>query len=398
MIRLVVLTLAAFGLFSTLVFAQEFEEIDLPKYWRGGAFINQFNNKLMQCLGGTRYDDGLIFSISHAPDKNWTIVLSRQGWQGDGESDVDVRYRFNKNRWIKASGRSVSPEALILVTSDDSDFMVNFRRRSVLEVEVYGKRIPLNLAGTTKLTDALRQCVASRIPEDYDPEGNLAEDAHASGTGIIVSPDGYILTNNHVIEECKAVHIMRNGHEPATATVVQTDAENDMALLKVDTIFAPHEVAVFRAGNALKYGESISVFGFPLAGALSTGGNFVLGNVTALSGLSDDDKYVQISAPVQPGNSGGPLLDSSGLLVGVVTMRISDIAVMRATGAVPQNINFALKRGIAINFLELNEIDYEWATPEDPLDPTEIADKSVQFSVQIACNIGNPYKDLAQLQ
>lgn len=398
MIRLIILALATFGLMSASTYAQKFEEIELPRYWRGGAYTSQFNDKFLHCVAATGTSDGLLFLVSLSDRNDWILSISSGEWLGDSESDVDIRYRFNRSRWVKATARSISPETVMLVASDSSDFIENFRRRSVLEVEIYGKRIPLSLSGTTKLTDALRQCVTAHVPEDYDPNSNLVEDAEVAGTGIMISSDGYVLTNNHVVEECEAVHIVRNGQEAITATIEHTDAENDIALLKVDATFAPHEIAAFRAGRALRHGEPVYVFGYPLAGALSAGGNFVLGNVTALSGLLDDERYVQISAPVQPGNSGGPLLDSSGLLVGLVSMRIDDIAVMRATGALPQNINFALKRGPTINFLEQNDVDYNWTTTVKSLDPTDIADKSVQFSVQVACNLADPLKDMAKLQ
>src|ERR1700730_17779896 len=78
----------------------------------------------------------------------------------------------------------------------------------------------------------------------------------------------------------------------------------------------PTTFASLRSGVHL--GERVALFGFPLAGLLATSGNFTLGNVTAVAGLGDDTRIIQISASVQPGNSGGPLLDYSGNVVGVV--------------------------------------------------------------------------------
>src|SRR4029079_10829288 len=93
----------------------------------------------------------------------------------------------------------------------------------------------------------------------------------------------------------------------------------------------------------VRAGEAIAVYGFPLAGVLSSTGNVVSGNVTALTGLGDDVRYFQISAPIQPGNSGGPLMDYSGLVVGIVNAKLNDLAFAKTTGDLPQNVNFAIK-------------------------------------------------------
>ncbi len=104
----------------------------------------------------------------------------------------------------------------------------------------------------------------------------------------------------------------------------------------------------------MRQGEDIVVYGFPLPGVLSSGGNVSTGNVTALTGLGDDSRFLQISAPVQPGNGGGPLLDRSGNVVGVVVSKLNALSVASATGDVPQNVNFAIKASVALAFLELS--------------------------------------------
>jgi S1-C subfamily serine protease len=90
--------------------------------------------------------------------------------------------------------------------------------------------------------------------------------------------------------------------------------------------------------------------GYPLSGLLSSDANVSVGNVSALAGLRDDSRYLQISAPVQPGNSGGPLLDASGHLVGIVTAKLDAVRLARFTGDIPQNVNFALKTEVARTF------------------------------------------------
>ena len=108
-----------------------------------------------------------------------------------------------------------------------------------------------------------------------------------------------------------------------------------------------------------RLGESVEAFGYPLADILSTSGNFSLGNISALSGLGDDSRYLQISAPVQPGNSGGPLLDQRGNLVGVVSSKLNALNVMlQKEGDIPQNVNFAIKASVAATFLQSNNVKF----------------------------------------
>lgn len=102
-----------------------------------------------------------------------------------------------------------------------------------------------------------------------------------------------------------------------------------------------------------RLGESVASYGFPYAGLLSSSGNFTLGNVTSLSGMNDDSRFIQISTPVQPGNSGGPLLDMSGSVIGVVEGGLNAIAMMQAGGNVPQNVNFAFRRASSSIFYRL---------------------------------------------
>src|SRR5258706_2924025 len=121
-----------------------------------------------------------------------------------------------------------------------------------------------------------------------------------SGTAFFVSNNGEALTNAHVVENCQQIRV-----SGAPAKLLARDTTNDLALLATDL----HPTQWARWRQSVRLGEDVVVYGFPLAGVLSSGGNVVTGNVTALAGLGDDSRYLQISAPVQPGNSGGPLLD-----------------------------------------------------------------------------------------
>jgi len=206
-----------------------------------------------------------------------------------------------------------------------------------------------------------------------EPEGNRF------GTGFVVSSQGHILTNNHVVAGCRAL-TTRQGKP---LHVLSRNASSDLALLQAD--FAPGSVAVFRAGPSPKLGDSVVAFGFPLPGLLSSDGNVSAGILSATSGLQNDVRFVQISAPVQPGNSGGPLFDTSGHVIGVVVAKLDAIRVAQATGDVPQNVNFAVHWSEVRAFLEEAGVPYQKETSQHATSTRNIAAAATRIAVQIEC-------------
>lgn len=216
------------------------------------------------------------------------------------------------------------------------------------------------------------------------PPTNPAQEPRrsSSGSGFFVSSSGHIVTNAHVVDGCSTVTVTPDGAAPLVARILARDTTNDLALLQVST--TPKRVVGIRTGARL--GEQVAVFGFPLASILASSGNFTLGNITALAGLGDDSRYLQISAPVQPGNSGGPLFDQSGNLVGVVAAKLNALRTMVATqGDIPQNVNFAIKASVAANFLETNRLSFQPGQATTPLQPADLAEQARATSVFIRC-------------
>jgi S1-C subfamily serine protease len=164
--------------------------------------------------------------------------------------------------------------------------------------------------------------------------------------------------------------------------LIARDVTNDLALL------SSHRKAPFVAlfGNAApRPGETVVAFGFPLSGLLSSSGSVTSGTISATAGPQDDSRLIQITAPVQPGNSGGPLLDSSGAVVGVVVSMLDALAIAKVTGEVPQNVNFAIKTAIVRVFLDSNHVAYRVARSTPKQDVPEIARKAQQFTVRVEC-------------
>jgi len=208
--------------------------------------------------------------------------------------------------------------------------------------------------------------------------------SNSSGSGFFVSPGGYLLTNNHVVNGCANLKIRDSSKIEHDVTVVATDARNDLALIKMVKPVAL-SAATFRANASVESGESIVALGYPLAGILASEVNVSFGYVSATAGLADDTSKLQISAPVQPGNSGGPLLDQSGNLIGVVVAKLDAVKVAKAIGDIPQNINFAVKGEVAQTFLNAHKVKFKTATSTKKLENTDIASRGRAFTVLVEC-------------
>lgn len=178
--------------------------------------------------------------------------------------------------------------------------------------------------------------------------------AYASGTGFVVA-EGKLLTNRHVIAECGRVVARDAVGARLPARVQAADRRRDLALLSVDKSIGPP--LAFRDAPPVRRGEYVITYGFPLSGLLSSGPSLTTGNISALAGLRDNPANFQISAAVQPGNSGGPLFDSRGNVIGVVVSKLNAARVARLTGGdIPQNVNFAVKGTEALAFLQQNGV------------------------------------------
>ncbi|MCJ2125068.1 S1C family serine protease [Methylobacterium sp. J-077] len=243
----------------------------------------------------------------------------------------------------------------------------------------------LFLVGSTEAFDAVMGCQKDVIsaaakespglPKPYKLEAGMI----STGTGFYVSERGHLLTNNHVVESCSDFSVRHPGRPSIQARLVARDATNDLAVLATDS----PQTAVPPLSVRARLGENVYVYGYPQSDVLASTGSFTIGNLTATAGSGDDTRKIQISAPVNQGNSGGPALDQYGNVIGVVQSK----QVAFASGDVPQNVNFAIKSTIALNFLEANGVEAPInVRATDPMDGAGIAEKARDFTVQIVCH------------
>ncbi|MCB8840113.1 serine protease [Aurantimonas sp. VKM B-3413] len=209
---------------------------------------------------------------------------------------------------------------------------------------------------------------------ERDPVAARSSEFDMAGSGFVVSSDGWLLTNAHVVKACKTVTVGSG----TVAQEIRIDPKNDLALIKVgESLGEPLKISAAKP----RLGEDILALGYPLRSILADSLNVTRGNVSSLLGLMNDPRYLQISAPVQPGNSGGPLVDLAGRVVGVVTAKLNAVAVADATGDIPQSINFAIRPDAVTSFLHANDVAFRTADPDASLESVPDATAAVKDSV-----------------
>ena len=208
----------------------------------------------------------------------------------------------------------------------------------------------------------------------------------STATGFVVSKRGHVVTNQHAIDGCAQVRTRFPTQQSTTAALVALDKGNDLALLEIPFVDGA-DAAVFRDRHSIRQGDWVMVVGFPLHGLLSSSVSVTTGTISALAGLGDDTRLLQVTAPVQQGNSGGPLIDQSGHIVGIIVAKLSAHWTFKHTGDLPQNVNFAINSTMARAFLDAHLVDYEMAAPMDTgtRQPADIAERAKRYTLLVEC-------------
>ena len=357
------------------------------------------------CLAAAAYGDGTTVWFGFGGTTNSAfLAFTNPKWRGIevGQSYI-IRLvaRGNGNWYGTFAGFEREGVPGIFASSLKDKFVADLADAGGLDISLNGRPVAsLSLVGSLDALAAVMACqkgndgnhdqgptVADKGTDDApasspgDKGGN--NEKSVQGTGFYVSDKGHVLTNNHVIDGCSDITVTHVGSPSIKARLVARDATNDLAVLSTDVA----QLIVPPLSMRARIGESVYAYGYPLNGILATNGNFTIGNVTASEGLGDDSRELQISAPVQPGNSGGPLVDQYGNVVGVIVSKLNALKMASVTQDVPQNVNFAIKSTIALNFLEANGIEPP-INPRsmDPMTAEAIADKARSFTVRVNCH------------
>lgn len=201
----------------------------------------------------------------------------------------------------------------------------------------------------------------------------------STGSGFVVNAAGEVVTNHHVIEGCAVVEV-----DGRAAAVLAAWPEADLAVLAPRPLDGARPHVRLGAGAA-RLNADVTVAGYPLVHLLG-GLNITRGSVTGLNAMWGESGAMQISAPIQAGNSGGPVFDRAGAVVGVVVATLDPRAVDPDLGLIPQNVNFAVKAEWLTSFLAAHGIAFATAEAAGPaLPPEDLADRAAAVTVLVTC-------------
>jgi S1-C subfamily serine protease len=240
----------------------------------------------------------------------------------------------------------------------------------------------LDCVPTQEAKRPVESATPKTIPPDEAPrqqQQTAVPTVVSSGSGFFVSTEGHIVTNAHVVVGCNYVRSSRGGQ----ISRVAIDEQSDLALYVASE--KPASAARLRSGKGPRVGEPVVAVGFPLKGLLSSDPIITSGVISALAGLNNDRRAIQITAPVQPGNSGGPLFGANGSVLGVVLGKLDALKMAEIIGDIPQNVNFAVSLGTLQSFLDANGVPYVLDDSPTTRSSADIAGDASRYTVFLEC-------------
>ena len=180
----------------------------------------------------------------------------------------------------------------------------------------------------------------------------------SSGSGFAVSSLGHIVTNEHVIADCPKILVHKDG-ELHNAKILSSDKINDLAVVKIDLKFK--HIFKLSLGDA-QLMEPVFVAGYPFGNSLSSSVKVTNGITSSLSGIGNNFSQMQITAALQPGNSGGPIFNAKGNILGVAVAKLALEPIIEKYGTIPENTNFGIKGSVLKTFLKSNDVQFEETT------------------------------------
>jgi S1-C subfamily serine protease len=383
--------------------------------WQGGAYTNDQTGAFSHCAAGARYASGVYFLVIMDQGGGWGLGFMHEQWKLKPGEAFQLTLTFDGQQPFNVHGVPIADKLVRVPMPGNSSLIAQFRRAKGMTAYTQGQLFVFNLDQTGQLLPVLAHCVArmkqsglasagdfSVLPAAAKPAAAAPDPGPAkpeklldqTGTGFVVSSNGHIVTNAHVVQGCVG-DILGNpsGEAPAKLRLVSSDETNDLALLQATGTFK--DIARIR-DKAIQSGDSVVAIGYPFHGLLTSDFTVTTGIVSSLSGIFNDTRFLQISAAVQPGNSGGPLLASSGDVVGVVAAKLNAIKFARATGNIPENINFAIKTGALRDFLDNSVVPYQISDGREELKTADIARNARAFTYLISCKAKAKEKEAAK--
>lgn len=228
--------------------------------------------------------------------------------------------------------------------------------------------------------------------------GTLCATAHAqqqmrmlqvsAGTGFVINRDGHLVTNNHVVRQCQRITIMTPAGE-RPASIVANDAGNDLAVLKLSDLGGANITPLRWNISDLKIGDSVTMIGFPGQAGIEGRSSTKKTTVTALQGPEGQPRFIQLASVAEHGNSGGPILDSAGNVIAVITGISQTYWVDKSNPSSDPKLvhqsDVALTLATVQDFLQRNQIPYYQSLSSGAYSDASIQNNALTFILPIRC-------------
>ena len=350
----------------------------------------------------SQYNLGVMYAQGHGVPQDYKAAVKWYTFaskQGDAKSQYNLGVMYAQGHGVPQDDVYAHMWWNIAGSSGDKDAV---RNRDI----VAKRMIPSQLAKAQELA-------RNFVPRKYFPvtaekppplsKKTVPPKSGSTGSGFIVSKLGHVITNHHVVNKCRTVTVGDSAKSQVDANVLETDKRNDLALLRISSTkmasvetkslmrklgisVVPLASQGLLRSDDVELGEDVLVAGYPFGDIFSNTIKVTKGIVSANRGLGDDTGQFQIDAAVQPGNSGGPIYDQNGNIIGVVVAQLNKLKVAKAIGSLPENVNFGIKASTVRQFLTSSGLPSKWSSRSEKMSTQGIAQIAKNQTVMVVCH------------
>ncbi len=367
------------------------------------------NQRYHNCFGTFDYKGYTPWDTHGGGRKQYFGEFKDDKYHGSGRiiyKNGEVKKGFWKNGQAQYPLVTVSPTATARNSSPPIKSAAEKENERLRQenIRLENERLRRENARLKKQNQSKPKQVAKRPPPKKSPPPSSG----STGSGFFVSKLGHILTNEHVVRQCGSVTVGDNTNNQVSASVLEKDKRNDLALLRIsstkkasaETKSLISKLNVQKLGLKLvplaseglvrsddvELGEDVLVAGYPYGELFSDTIKVTKGIVSANKGMGDDSGQFQMDAAVQSGNSGGPIYDENGNIVGVVVAQLNKLKVAKAIGSLPENVNFGIKASTVRQFLTSAGLPTKWSNRTKRKSTKELAQIAKNQTVMVVCN------------
>jgi hypothetical protein len=318
---------------------------------------------------GTMYSEGQGIPRSYTKAVKWYQLAAYQGHSG-AQNNLGMMYAEGKG--VRRNYTEAYAWVSLVVAKGDTYAIIN-QRKLAKKLSSQESKQALQRIAQLQAVIQREHPEPERLPPPVTGDQSVPPTRFPkkvfSGTCFFVDNIGTAVTNNHVIEGHSDIEVVAANGSKSSAVVIKSSNSLDIAVLR--TGHQTPQFLTIAPNGSLSLGLDVFTIGYPVTDILGDKPKYTEGSISALSGLNNDDRWMQVSTPVHPGNSGGPLVNDNGQVVGIVSATAAVEKFFAVTGSLPQNINWAIKAEYARAMIPGMSANTNFSTKKEAIAHTE---------------------------